>query len=365
MNDNENYPLNQLYFYLTNECNLACRHCWISPEYRKQATATSALPLEVFSSIIRQALPLGLQSVKMTGGEPLLHPEIREMIVYCGNDRLQVILETNGTLITPEFAETIASCGNACISVSLDGGDPATHEWMRGVEGCFAQACRGIRLLTDAGIRPQIIMSLVKRNHDQMEDVVRLAESLGAGSVKFNIVQPSGRAESMYGKGETLGIEEIIRIGKWCEEELKDSASIPLYFDIPLAFRPMSGMFNKNGDGCSICAIKGILGILADGHCALCGIGENIPELVFGDLAVDTLEGIWRSSPCLQEIRRNLPHNLKGICGDCVMKHICLGSCIAQNYYRNRDLWAPYWFCEEADRLGLFPESRKLSSYHK
>jgi hypothetical protein len=40
------------------------------------------------------------------------------------------------------------------------------------------------------------------------------------------------------------------------------------------------------------------------------------------------------------------------------MKHICLGSCIAQNYYRTNSLWTPFWFCEQAEEAGLFPDSR-------
>ncbi len=52
------------------------------------------------------------------------------------------------------------------------------------------------------------------------------------------------------------------------------------------------------------------------------------------------------------------PRRLGGICGDCLMKGICLGSCIAQNYYRSRNLCASNWFCDEAAKLGLFPGTR-------
>ena len=101
-----------------------------------------------------------------------------------------------------------------------------------------------------------------------------------------------------------------------------------------------------------------ILGVLGDGSYALCGIGETVPEMVFGHASKDSLADVWKSNPVLLEIREGLPRSLKGVCGDCVMKNICLGSCIAQNYYRSQDLWAPFWYCEEAQRLGLFPESR-------
>jgi radical SAM protein with 4Fe4S-binding SPASM domain len=80
--------------------------------------------------------------------------------------------------------------------------------------------------------------------------------------------------------------------------------------------------------------------------------------MVFGDATRVSLADVWAGNPVLREIRKGLPRSLKGVCGDCVVKNLCLGSCIAQNYYRSRDLWAPFWYCEEAKRLGLFPDSR-------
>jgi radical SAM protein with 4Fe4S-binding SPASM domain len=99
---------------------------------------------------------------------------------------------------------------------------------------------------------------------------------------------------------------------------------------------------------------------MASGSYALCGIGEHVPELVFGHASKDPLAEVWKDNPVLREIRDGMPRRLGGICGECLMRGVCLGSCIAQNYYRDRDLWAPFWFCEEAERLGLFPESRRL-----
>ena len=98
------------------------------------------------------------------------------------------------------------------MSVSLDGSDAETHEWVRGVEGSFKAAQNGVRNLVVAGLKPQIIMSIMRQNRDQMESVVRLAESLGAGSVKFNLIQPTARGEKMHDAGETMTIDELFEI---------------------------------------------------------------------------------------------------------------------------------------------------------
>jgi SynChlorMet cassette radical SAM/SPASM protein ScmF len=313
------YPLNQIYFYLTEGCNLRCRHCWIAPKYQGEGNSYSALDLDLFKSIIEQAKPLGLTGVKLTGGEPLLHPHINEILEYIQTEDLSMTLETNGVLCTAELAVKMAACKDPFVSVSLDGADSGTHEWVRGVEGCFDATLQGIRNLVAAGIRPQLIMSIMRHNKDQMDPVVRLAEHLGAGSVKFNIVQPTVRGGKMHDSGETLSIEELVKLGQWVEDSLSVSTNLTLYYDQPLAFRPLGKI---------------------------------------GHAATDHLEDIWNNTPVLVELRGGLPQRFEGICGDCLMRELCLGSCIAQNYYRGKSIWAPYWYCEQARNQGLFPETR-------
>ncbi|MEJ2363927.1 MAG: radical SAM protein [Deltaproteobacteria bacterium] len=102
------YPLNQIYFYLTEGCNLRCRHCWIAPKHQTECNTYPALDLDLFKSIIEQAKPLGLRGVKLTGGEPLLHPKISEILEYIQTQELRLTVETNGVLCTPELAEKMA-----------------------------------------------------------------------------------------------------------------------------------------------------------------------------------------------------------------------------------------------------------------
>jgi SynChlorMet cassette radical SAM/SPASM protein ScmF len=352
------YPLNSLYFYLTEGCNLRCRHCWIAPKFQCGDRVYPFLDFGLFGHIIEQALPLGLSNVKLTGGEPLLHPRIADILGCIREKGLGLVVETNGVLCTPAIAREIASCRGAFVSVSLDGADAETHEWVRGVPGAFDAALEGIRNLAASGLRPQVIMSLMRRNRDQVEPVVRLAESLGAGSVKFNLVQPTARGEKMHETGEALTVAEMVELGRWVEDDLSELSHLPLFYSHPPAFRSLGRLFGDDGGDCARCGIFGILGILASGAYALCGIGETVSELVFGHAATDRLEEIWNEAPVLRDIREGLPRRLEGVCGQCLLKGICLGSCIAQNFYRERTLWAGHWYCEEAARQGLFPTAR-------
>ncbi|MCM1567440.1 MAG: SynChlorMet cassette radical SAM/SPASM protein ScmF [Dehalobacter sp.] len=356
------YPLNQIYFYLTADCNLRCRHCWIAPAFQSSTVSNSYIPVDLFKKIVKEGKPLGLSNVKLTGGEPLLHPRILEILTFIREEGLSLGVETNGVLCTPEVARAIAACGNVYVSISLDGVDAETHEWVRGVDGCFEDALAGIRNLVSVGIRPQIIMSVMRKNRDQMEPMVRLAESLGANSVKFNVVVPTERAEQLYEAGEAMGIEDFVKLGHWVEHTLSKSSSIPLHYSHPIAFRSLGNMIGRSY-GCGICNILGIIGVLADGTYALCGIGENVPELTCGNAANVSLKDAWENASFLCELRKGLPDRLEGVCGECINKKTCFGGCIAQNYYRSKSLWAPYWYCDEAMKKGLFPASRLLKSF--
>jgi len=351
------YKLNQIYFYLTEGCNLACRHCWIAPKYQTAEHSYPSLDLDLFHSILRQAKAMHVPAIKLTGGEPLLHPQIREILDIIRDEGFSLTIETNGILCTPDIVQMLATFKGLFVSVSLDGAYPETYEWVRGVKGSFEVALNGIRNLVKYGIRPQIIMTVMKCNKDQMEPMVRLAEALDAGSVKFNLLQPTARGEKMHEQGEALDIEELIELGQWVDNVLSESTKLRLIYDHPVAFRSLKTMFG-DGKGSGICGIHGIIGVLSNGSYALCGIGESVSELIFGHSKQDRLENVWNNNHVLQEIRRGIPMRLEGICGECLMKARCFGSCIAQNYYRSKNLWAPFWFCEQADEKGLFPKSR-------
>ncbi|MFC1451957.1 SynChlorMet cassette radical SAM/SPASM protein ScmF [Verrucomicrobiota bacterium] len=350
--------LTRIYFYLTQDCNLRCSHCWISPGFQVGASGRT-LGLDLFRSIVEQGLPLGLKTATLTGGEPLLHPKFTRILHCLRHAGVSIVLETNAVLCTSEIAEALSDCARRAISVSLDGSVPETHDRIRGVPGSFKAALTGIAHLTGAGIKPQIVMTVMRENRDQVESTVRLAEEVGAGSVKFNAVQPIARGRTMHERGGTLSIEELLYLNRYVETNLSTDSPLALFFDVPIAFRSLPSLCGDNApNACAVCGISNALGVLADGSYALCGIGETDRELVFGHAERDRLGVVWTDTRVLKELREGLPDRLQGVCGDCLMKAICRGGCIAQNYHSGRSLWASHWFCEAARAQGLFPLSR-------
>ena len=350
------YPLRNLYFYLTEGCNLACRHCWLAPKFDPGASRYPTLPVETF-----EAVHLRGPAARTTRGQAdrrraVDAPPHPRPAGNCAPGGPAVDSRNQRPVVHGCLAAEIARGKVIQVSVSLDGVDAATHEWVRNVAGSFEAAAQAVRNLAAAGLSTQVIFSIMRHNAHQVEAAARLAASSGAASIKYNIVQPTARGEMLHQADEVLSIAELVQLGRFIEYDLAKRMPIDIWFSHPMAFRPLSRIV-QDGEN-SACGILSILGVLATGQYALCGIGENIAELVFGQAGKGLLAQLWHEHPILQALRQNLPGQLSGVCADCLMKNACLGECIAQNYYRSASLWAPFWFCEAAEAQGLFPASR-------
>jgi len=349
-------PLTSLYLYISGSCNLACRHCWITPTFQNAGNGGQQIGIDLVRKAIREARPLGLQTVKLTGGEPMLHPQFRDLVSMLDDENLVISIETNGTLIDNDLAGFLKRRKHVSfISVSLDGADEKTHESLRGVRGSFEQATSGIRNLVEQGFRPQLICTLHRGNVSQMGEVIKLAANLGCGSLKFNHVQQMGRGERFAGE-QGLQISEIINLSHRLAMNAGNAKKIPIYFDIPMAFCSIRKLLDNQFGGCTV---RNILGLLAGGELSLCGIGVTAPELIYGHIARDSLHDVWCNSPGLIQLREQVPAQLTGICSHCIHRDLCQGVCVANNFHASGRINAPYQFCQEADALGLFPESRK------
>lgn len=356
-NNNNIKPLRELYLYLTEECNLNCRHCWILPKYTgKSECVEHFLPLDLAKKTIDQAIDLGLVSVKLTGGEPLLHPQIKEIINYINKKGIALAIETNGVLLSEDIMVLIRENKRSFVSISLDSHIKEKHEKIRGVKDCFESTLNGIKLLCDNSINNQVIMSVLNENKDDIESLVLLADKYGVDSVKFNIIQPTEKGKDLHEQNVIPSVSDYIQIGRYVATELQKRTKAKLFFDLPPAFMSLSSMFAKDGNLC-ICNIDKILGVIWDGSVSFCGIGQNQQELVLGNIKKDTLSTIWENE-ILKPVKCSVVDNLKGICKKCLMKVQCKGKCLAQNYYRTKDLFSGFWFCEEAFKFGIFPESR-------
>jgi SynChlorMet cassette radical SAM/SPASM protein ScmF len=361
-------PLRSFYLYLSNSCNLACRHCWITPRFVDgRPDPGDVIDVAALCGAVREAKPLGLLRAKLTGGEPLLHPRFRELVDALTTEGLALSMETNGTLMTADLARHLKRETNVTfISVSLDGADAETHDAFRGVPGAFDVALRGLDNLVAAGYTNcQVIMSVHRGNRDQVAAVAELAIVHGAGSVKLNPVTNSGRGAAMHEHGEGLGFDAQMALDRWLREDLRprlrdQGAELDLILNLPLALMPIGEIVRRKGNS-GACGVRSILGILGTGEIALCGIGRTVPDLVYGRLGEDSIRDIWFHHPAILELRRLLdaPEHFPGICGECTMARRCRTGCVAQNFVGSGRLTWPDALCAEAAARGIFPETRR------
>lgn len=182
---------------ITAECNLDCGHCWVDAGPSRSA---AQLPTRLLRQLLSEFVQFGGTAVRLTGGEPLLHPGWLDLLGYAGELGLErIILQTNGILFCPEDLSALCKLGldQLQIQISLDGAQAATHDLVRG-EGVYQQTLEGLKQLVSYGLGPHLALFVTEMRHNLQElpEILALAVDLGIGSVSSGCVVDCGRAES-------------------------------------------------------------------------------------------------------------------------------------------------------------------------
>ncbi|MBQ9905657.1 MAG: radical SAM protein [Oscillospiraceae bacterium] len=162
---------------LTNRCNLRCRHCCMDAV---SACEETDLSTEKWKTIIDRLVGFPIDSLTLTGGEPLVRKDFFEIAQYA-KDTLQVPLSmmSNATLITEEIADRLTELFDA-FSFSLDGVDEESCAPIRG-KGVFERAMRGIQLMKDRGMKNfSLSLTRVRQNQHAVDRFYDLCKELGA-----------------------------------------------------------------------------------------------------------------------------------------------------------------------------------------
>ncbi|MEF8873157.1 MAG: GTP 3',8-cyclase MoaA [Candidatus Thermoplasmatota archaeon] len=162
---------------LTQRCNLGCFYCHREGEEKKLETK---LDLREVRKIVKTASDLGMHKVKFSGGEPLLHPDIEEIIEFSSEYMEDVSLTTNGVLLKSE-AKGLKEEGLDRVNVSLDTVDPKTYQKITGKRK-LSDVKEGIRRAVEVGLFPVKVNMLLMRglNHEEVWDMVDWVSDLDA-----------------------------------------------------------------------------------------------------------------------------------------------------------------------------------------
>jgi heme b synthase len=329
----------------TRNCNLACQHCRASATlgpYRGELDTGTALTL------LDQIAEVGQPIVILTGGEPLLRPDIFEIAAHGTRQGLRMVMAPNGTLITEKTALKMAEAGIKRISVSLDGATKGVHDRFRGVDGAFESALAGIRLAKAAGIEFQINTTISKKNLDQIPKIMDLAIKLGAVAHHIFLLVPTGRGK--YIVDQEIDAEEYERTLNWFYDQREKTPLQLKATCAPHYYRILRQRAKKEGHAVSFqthgldAVTRGCLG--GTGFCFISHRGIVQPcgflQVESGDVTQQSFAAIWRNSKVFATLRDF--NRLKGKCGRCEYNKVC-GGCRARAYEASGDFMAAEPLC--------------------
>lgn len=330
---------------ITRNCNLSCVHCRASATmgpYEGELNTAACL------NLLDQIHVVGDPIIILTGGEPLLRPDIFEIARYGTEKGLRMVMAPNGTLITADKARQMADAGIKRISISLDGATRNIHDRFRGVDGAFDGALQGIAMAKKAGVEFQINTTITKSNLDQIPAIQKLAVDLGAVAHHIFLLVPTGRGK--YIVDTEIDAQEYEETLNWFYDQ-RDKAPLQLKATCaPHYYRILRQRAKKDGQKVTFqthgldAVSRGCLGGI--GFCFISHTGIVQPcgflNVVCGDVTRKPFQEIWNQSDVFLRLRDY--DCLTGKCGDCEYKKVC-GGCRARAFEATGDYMAEEPLC--------------------
>jgi radical SAM protein with 4Fe4S-binding SPASM domain len=165
-------------------CNLKCEMCnhW-------RGTRETPVTADRFKEIIAELGEMGTKKIHISGGEPLLRPQIPEFVELASSLNIKVTMTTNGTLVDKSKAKRLVEGGLRGVNISIDSPNHKMHEKIRGVEGAFKATIKAVRLFQrykhkgKLSIRINTVVS--RTNYQTLESLPDLAHELGADGINL------------------------------------------------------------------------------------------------------------------------------------------------------------------------------------
>lgn len=348
---------------LVRRCNLLCKHCYsISGDVDFDGELSTAEVVRVLGDLKAARVP----AVILSGGEPLLRPDIYEIADHAKGLGLSVSLSSNGALIDDEHADRIAAARFDYVGVSLDG-IGATHDRFRGRPGCFDASMAGIRRLHARGVKVGLRFTMTSDNEAEFDDLVALARHEDASKFYLSHLVYSGRgnknrlSDSEHATTRKTMLRLIdeawadVRAGSerewvtgnndadgaflwmWVRERFPDKAD---------HMRAKLAQWGGNASGVNVANIDNLGHVHPDTFWWDKSIG-NVRERPFAEIWADT------SDPLMAGLKAR-PRRISGRCGECSLFDMCGGNTRVRAYRLTGDAFAedPACYLDDAE-IGL------------
>lgn len=298
----ENNPLDVIQIEVTSSCNFNCKHC-----YNQGNVSSIQLPFDKITEIIDDAVYMGVNRICITGGEPLVRKDIRDILRYIDGKNIECELFTNGFLLDEEYCEFLNDVHVSKMRISLDGKDAETHDTFRNKKGSFNKVINAIKKLKELNIPIEINSVVHRGNINDVKGLCDFFEKELEVKHKLDFVAKIGNAKENY---NAISVD----IDEYCE------GVYPYVKDI---VQREKGCKSKNVHYCGIG--NTFVYITSDGLVKLCPSIDD--KFNYGSIKDKRFKELWTCK--MVNKYRNI--SCKYI-DECEYSNICKGGC------RNRAL---------------------------
>ncbi|OGL15548.1 MAG: hypothetical protein A3G97_02275 [Candidatus Rokubacteria bacterium RIFCSPLOWO2_12_FULL_69_21] len=321
---------------LTRRCNLQCDHCYISagPGPRRPDELSTAECLRVMDEIAEINPNIFLI---LTGGEPLLHPDLPALASAACARGFTVVVGTNGVLLREQQARLLRESGVRGVSLSLDSTEPARHDAFRRLPGAWQGVVRAAGICRAEGLDFSLHMSVTDWNAREIPAMTGLAGELGATVLNLFFLVRCGRAEGLTDipaaqyEAILTDLVETERAGGRPGGLRVRARCAPQYRRLVWERDPASPLLAAYAEGACPAGKQ---------YCRITPEGDVTPSpympLSVGNLRERSFADLWRSAPVFTELRTG---RLRGRCGECEFSKIC-GGCRCRAYATHGDYLA-------------------------
>jgi radical SAM protein with 4Fe4S-binding SPASM domain len=316
----------------TQRCNLSCVHCRCSSDMSSsEGDFTTAEGKALLGEIAAFSKPV----VVLSGGEPLLRPDIFELAEHGTSLGLRMCMATNGSLVTDEVCARMKAADIKMVSLSLDGSTAAVHDDFRHHPGAFEGVIRAAETFRRNGQKFLVNSSFTRRNQADIPATFRLARSLGATAWYLFMIVPTGRGEAIM--DELISKEDYEEILEWHYQQEKQEDALlmrptcaPHYYRFAPQRAKQEGLkFERRSLSFSTGGGKGC--IAAQTICLIDCFGNLKPCSYFhrtaGNVKQTPFRELWERSALFNELRDF--GSYRGKCGECEFLNVC-GGCRAR-----------------------------------
>jgi len=356
---------------LIRRCNLNCKHCYaLSADTDFMGELDTGEVYGVMDDLKRFGVPVLI----LSGGEPLLRPDIFEISCHAKAMGFYVGLSTNGTLIDEGNIESIANVGYDYVGISLDGiGD--THDAFRRHEGAFNASLQGIRLCRQEGIKVGVRFTMTLDNASELPDLIKLCEDEGVEKFYLSHLNYAGRGNknresdaahdttrwAMNHLFNTCWDYETRGLGKEFVTGNNDSDGVFLLHWVKRHFPEKAeaieaklAQWGGNATGINIANIDNLGNVHPDTMWWDYDLG-NVRERPFSEIWNDL------SDPIMAGLRKS-QRQIKGRCADCRYFGICAGNTRVRAMKLTGDPWAEDPACYLSnDEIGVEASDPRLA----